>query len=51
MALEERRGDERRVDIAQRARMAYIAGAEKESRRSTRRGLTGEELEQVVEVR
>ncbi len=38
LALEERRGDERRVGIGQRARMAYVEGAEAEALRSRGRG-------------
>ena len=48
IALEERLGDERRVEIGQWARLAYIQGAEAAAIRSRGRGLTGEELERVI---
>ncbi|MEK6719824.1 MAG: hypothetical protein AABZ33_04035 [Chloroflexota bacterium] len=44
LALQELRGDERRVEIRMRARFAYVQGADAEARRVRGRGLTGEEL-------
>lgn len=49
LALDERRGEERRVEIGMRARLAYVQGAEGEALRSRGRGLTGEELERFAE--
>lgn len=48
LALEERRAYEKRADIRRRGRLGYLQAAEEESRRSQGRGLTGEELEQVI---
>ncbi len=49
LALEERRADAKRTDIRKRGRLAYIEAAEAASRRSQGRGLTGEEMERVLE--
>ncbi|MCJ7710490.1 MAG: hypothetical protein MUQ32_06610 [Chloroflexi bacterium] len=49
LVLQERRDAETLADLRTRSRLAYVQGAEDESRRSTGRGLTGEELKQVIE--
>ena len=49
VALQERRGKQKVADIRRCGRLAYLQAAEAESRRSRGRGLTGEELERVIE--
>ncbi len=49
LVLEERRHLEKRADIGQRGRLAYLEAAEEESRHSQGRPLTGEELRRVIE--
>ena len=51
LALEARQANAKRADIRQRGRLAYLQAAEEASRRSQGRGLTGEELERVIERR
>ena len=48
LALEERRGDVRRVEIGQRARLAYVQGAEAEALRARGGGLDAAGLERLV---
>lgn len=47
--LQERRTTEATARLRTRGRLAYLEGAEEHSRRTRGRGLTGEELERVIE--
>jgi hypothetical protein len=49
LKLDAIRRAERVVAIEERARLAFVAGAEEESRRTHRRGLTAVELEAILE--